>query len=301
MDQRRACLIDAFTTEPLTGNAAGVVPDAAGLDAGRMAAIARELGASETAFVLPSDVADRRLRFFTPAKEVDLCGHATVASHALLREDGVLDVGVHSLKTNAGVLEIELAEDGLVWMTQNPPEVREIGAGDLPYDRVADALGVDVAALSDIGADLPLARATTGLPFLIVPVNFLEHVGKMRPDTTAVEVLSDEFDVAGVYAFTFDTLEAESTLHSRMFAPAAGVPEDPVTGTASGAAAAYLDRFGAIDTAAMRFEQGEFIDRGGRVHVEVDGREVRVGGRAVTAMDGTLLVPPADDDEILEV
>jgi predicted PhzF superfamily epimerase YddE/YHI9 len=78
-----------------------------------------------------------------------------------------------------------------------------------------------------------------------------------------------------------------------------------VTGTASGAAAAYLERFGAIDTDAMTFEQGEFVDRGGRVHVEVpaaptvDG--VRVGGRAVTALDGTLLVPEHDEEEILEV
>jgi PhzF family phenazine biosynthesis protein len=305
MDQRRACLVDAFTTEPLTGNAAGVVSDAAGLNDSQMQAVAAELGASETAFLTPSDEADRRVRYFTPTQEVDLCGHATIASHALLADDGVLNPGEYTLETNAGVLEVEVADDGLVWMTQNPGEVRQIDEGDLGYRRVAEALNVDPAALTDIGADLPLAWASTGLPFLVVPVNFLEHLGKMDPDMGAVEELTAEFDATGVYAFTFDTLEADSTLHGRMFAPGAGVPEDPVTGTASGAAAAYLERFGAIDTDAMTFEQGEFVDRGGRVHVEVpaaptvDG--VRVGGRAVTALDGTLLVPEHDEEEILEV
>ncbi|MFC7226016.1 PhzF family phenazine biosynthesis protein [Salinirubellus salinus] len=307
MDQRRACLVDAFTTEPLTGNAAGVVPDAAGLNDSQLQAVAAELGASETAFLAPSDdpEADRRVRYFTPTQEVDLCGHATIASHALLAEDGILDPGEHTLETNVGVLDVEVTEDGLVWMTQRPAEVEEIDEMDLAYTTVAEALDVDPAALTDIGADLPLARASTGLPFLVVPVNFLEHLGKMDPDPAKVEALTDEFDATGVYAFTFDTLEAESTLHGRMFAPGAGVPEDPVTGTASGAVAAYLDRFGAIDTDEMQFEQGEFVDRGGRVHVQVpaaptvDG--VRVGGRAVTSLDGSLLVPDHEEEEILEV
>jgi PhzF family phenazine biosynthesis protein len=305
MDQRRACLVDAFTTEPLTGNAAGVLPDAEGLNESQMGAVAAELGASETAFLLPSEEADRKVRYFTPTQEVDLCGHATIASHALLAEDGIVDPGEHTLETNGGVIDVEVTDDGVVWMSQHAAEVEEIDEMDLGYGDVADALNVDPAALTDIGADLPLAQASTGLPFLVVPVNFLEHLGKMAPDMAAVEKLTEEFHATGIYAFTFDTLEADSTLHGRMFAPSAGVPEDPVTGTASGAVAAYLDHFAAIETDEMTFEQGEYVDRGGRVHVEVpaaptvDG--VRLGGRAVTAMDGTLLVPDHEEEEILEV
>jgi PhzF family phenazine biosynthesis protein len=305
MDQRRACLVDAFTTEPLTGNAAGVLPDAEGLNESQMGAVAAELGASETAFLLPSEEADRKVRYFTPTQEVDLCGHATIASHALLAEDGIVDPGEHTLETNGGVIDVEVTDDGVVWMSQHAAEVEEIDEMDLGYGDVADALNVDPAALTDIGADLPLAQASTGLPFLVVPVNFLEHLGKMAPDMAAVEKLTEEFHATGIYAFTFDTLEADSTLHGRMFAPGAGVPEDPVTGTASGAVAAYLDHFAAIETDEMTFEQGEYVDRGGRVHVEVpaaptvDG--VRLGGRAVTAMDGTLLVPDHEEEEILEV
>jgi PhzF family phenazine biosynthesis protein len=182
-------------------------------------------------------------------------------------------------------------------MTQNDPEIREV---DVDYDRLGAALGIDPAAMRDVGADLPVAYASTGLPFLVVPVNFLEHVGSADPDMGAVAELGEAFDVAGVYVFTFDTLDADSTLHARMFAPGAGVPEDPVTGTASGAAGAYLDRFGAIDVAEMRFEQGHFLDRGGVVHVRI-GESVRVGGDAVVSLDGRLLVPAAPEDDILEV
>jgi PhzF family phenazine biosynthesis protein len=297
--------VDAFTSEPLTGNAAGVIPDADGLTDLQMGAIATELGASETAFLFSSDEADRKIRYFTPTQEVDLCGHATIASHALLFADNDLAAGTYTLETNTGVLTIELTDDGIVWMSQPPAEVEVLDKRELSYQRVAEVLNVDPASLTDIGADLPVARASTGLPFVIIPVNFLEHLGKMDPDMEAVKTLTNEFDVTGVYAFTFDTLETTSTLHGRMFAPSVGVPEDPVTGTASGAAAAYLDQFEAVDTDNMVFEQGEFLNRGGRVHVEVSAAPtvdgVRVGGHAVITVDGCLLVPERDDSEILEI
>jgi PhzF family phenazine biosynthesis protein len=298
MDTRRALLVDAFTSQPLTGNAAGVVPDADGLATEQMQAIAGELGASETAFFHPSGEADRRVRYFTPTQEVDLCGHATVASHGHLLADGVVEPGTHTLETNVGVLEVEIEPDGRIWMTQDAPEIREV---DVDYDRVADALGIDDAALRDVGADLPLAVATTGLPFLMVPVNFLEHLGNVDPDMAAIEALADAVDATGVYAFTFDALEADSTLHARMFAPGAGVPEDPVTGTASGACGAYLRRFDAFDALpeVMVFEQGDFLDRAGRVFVRARA-EIRVGGRATTALDGRLVVPDTTDDDIIE-
>ncbi|WP_224447569.1 PhzF family phenazine biosynthesis protein [Haloprofundus salilacus] len=298
MNTRRALLVDAFTTEPLAGNAAGVVPDADGLSVEQMQAVARELSVSETAFLHPSASADRRIRYFTPTQEVDLCGHATVAAHAHLFEEGVLDAGVHTLETNVGDLDVEVTEDGVVWMTQSQPTVRPV---DVDYDRASDALGVPVDSLRAVADDLPAAVASTGLPFLVLGVDFLEAMGGATPDTSAVAALADEYDATGVYLFTFDTLAAESTVHARMFAPGAGVPEDPVTGTASGACGAYLRHVGAFDALPeeMQFEQGAFVDRPGRVRVRV-GDAVRVGGRAVTAFDGSLVVPDIEDDEILE-
>lgn len=298
MDARRTLLVDAFTQEPLTGNAAGVVPDADGLSERQMQAVARELGASETAFLLPSDSADRRVRYFTPTTEVDLCGHATIASHAHLHDDHVIEDGEHTLETNVGVLDIVVEPGGRVWMSQDDPVVRTV---DVEPDRVADALGIDETALDVDG--LPLAYATTGLPFLVVPVRLLSDLGGAEPDMEAVDAIAESIDAVGLYAFTFDALEGDSTLHGRMWAPGAGVPEDPVTGTASGAVGAYLRRFDAFDTMpeAMVFEQGHFVDRPGRVFVAI-GEAVKVGGYAATVLDGELSVPDVDDGEdIIEV
>ena len=306
MPPRRMALVDAFTTEPLAGNAAGVIPAADGLSDAQCQAVARELSVSETAFIFASHDADRQVRYFTPTQEVDLCGHATIAAHAWLNTEGELAAGSHTLETAVGVLDIEIAADGTVWMTQDTPTVEP---REIPYDRLADALGVDKATLQDVGAELPVARASTGLAFLIVPVNFLESLGSMTPDLRAIETLSEEHDVAGVYAFTFDTLGSESTLHARMFAPAAGVDEDPVTGTASGACGAYLHDVGASafdePPEEMLFEQGHFMDRGGLVEVRVGHddhgrREVRVGGQAVTSLTGKIEVPEYEDDGIIE-
>ena len=299
MDTCRALLVDAFTTDPLAGNAAGVVPHAEDLSADRMGAVAAELAVSETAFVLPSDDADRRLRYFSPTREVDLCGHATIAAHAHLHEAGAIDPGEHTVETNVGVLDVEVDPDGVVRMTQNRPTVRRVDVG---YDRLGDALGIDPAALRDVGADLPTAVASTGLAFLMVPVNFLTHLSGAAPDDAALEALAGEYDAAGVYAFTFDTLNGDSTLHARAFAPSLGIPEDPATGTAAGACGAYLREVGAFDGEfpdTVIVEQGHFVDRPGRIRVQV-GAEVQVGGRAVTSLDGRLAVPPGDDDDILE-
>ena len=305
METIRVLQVDAFADEPLAGNPAGVVPDADGLTDDQMGAIAAEMAVSETAFLSSSDEADRRIRYFTPSKEVDLCGHATIAAYTHLHEEG-LEAGTTTLEANVGVLEIEVEPDGTVWMEQDRPTVREV---EVDYDRLAEGLGVDRGALEAMAADLPLAVASTGLAFLLVPVAYLSDLGGMEPDMAAIESLCGEVDATGIYAFTFDTLEADSTAHGRMFAPAAGVPEDPVTGTASGALGAYLRRFGALETAegettetggeTLCLEQGHYVDRPGYVRVRTDGA-VRIGGRGVTALEGTLVVPEADGDDILE-
>lgn len=292
-------LVDAFTEVPLAGNAAGVVTEADHLADEQMQAIARELSVSETAFVTQSSDADRGIRYFTPQEEVDLCGHATVATHARLTETGMLDPGTHTLATNVGVIDVEVTDEGVVWMGGDSPTVRPVEIGD---DRLADALGIDEIALSEAGVELPTAVASTGEPFLIVPVTYLQPLLNANPVDAAIDAICDEVGATGIYAFTFDALDPESTLHGRAFASPVGITEDPVTGTASAATGAYLRRmnaFGGELPEEMVFEQGHAMDRPGTVRVRV-GDDVRIGGRAVTALDGDVAVPSIDDDEIVE-
>ncbi|MFB6186759.1 MAG: PhzF family phenazine biosynthesis protein, partial [Halobacteriaceae archaeon] len=113
--------------------------------------------------------------------------------------------------------------------------------------------------------------------------------------------LCDEYDAKGIYAFTFDTLEADSTLHGRCFASPLGITEDPVTGTASGACGGYLKEMDVFDTfpETLKFEQGHFIDRPGFVQVQVNST-VNVGGKAIRVIDGSMTIPETTTEDIIE-
>ncbi|WP_324663199.1 PhzF family phenazine biosynthesis protein [Haloarcula sediminis] len=301
MDTRDVLLVDAFTAEPMAGTPAGVVLDADGLSDDQMAAIAGELGASATAFVFESDRADRRLRFFGPTGELDRSDDAAVAAYGALFERGDLDAGESAMATVGRTRDVEVKPDGTVWVEQGEADIRAVS---LDHDEVADALGIDVATLRDVGADMPMAVADTGEPWLLVPVNYFEHVSRIDADLPAIRALCDRVDAVGLYAFTFDTIAGEATLHGRGFAPGRGVGEVPVTGAAAGACGAYVRREGALDDTIEQVvvEGGHFLDRPGTVSVDTDGLEAWVGGRAVTTMDGSMTVPEADsDDDIIEV
>lgn len=298
MDTRDVLLIDAFAAEPMAGNPTGVVTNADGLSDNQLRGIASELGASATAFVVDSDRADRRLRCFDAESDCDRVEQATVAAHAALYERGALADGEYQVETGGPTIDVEIKPDGTVWLDQGSADNREVG---IDHEDAADALGVDVASLRDVGADLPLAVADTGEPWLVVPVNYFQHLSGLDPDMAAVRALCDRVDAEGVYPFTFDTISGEATLHGRAFRPGTG--EEPVTGSPAGACAAYVRYQGAFDTTIDQIvvEGGHFLDRPGHVRVDTDGLEAWVGGRAVTTMQGSMTVPDDVDDEILEV
>lgn len=283
MRRLEAYKVDAFTTTPFTGNAAGVVPDAKGLTEREMQQVAREMNVSETAFLLPPSVpgADVKLRYFTPTSEIDLCGHATIATFALLDERSRLPKPKLRLETNVGLLDIEV-KDRAVWMASDPIVVEKAPVSDA---EVARLLGTP--SVSDV---LLVKRKL----FALVPS--LKAMEAIEPDLGAIAHLWHQKRVDGFVPVTLETLDKANLTHIRYFLPGLGIDEDPVTGTAHMALAGYLLRLGKLTTPA-RFtgEQGHFCGRAGTVTVEAEGDandpRVRIGGGAVVSLEGHLVLP----------
>ncbi len=297
MDRARYLLVDVFTDRPFGGNQLAVFVEGDRVPEALMQPIAREMNLSETTFVLPPrDAANTlALRIFTPLQELPMAGHPTVGSAFALAVDGRLG-GETELRfeEGVGVIPVELELTGGrpagAWMDQPLPEF-----GPVLEDRQAAArmLGLETADLAD---DLPLEVVSCGLPFLYVPLASLAAVERASLRMDLWWQLLDGFASSHVYLFSRETVDPAATVHARMFAPAAGVPEDPATGSASGPLACYLVRYGLAgdgERAKVRCEQGLEIGRPSRIEVEVwrDGdavRRVRVGGSCVLVGEGSL-------------
>ena len=291
-------IADSFTQTPYAGNPAGVVFPQASLSDAQMLAVAGELHL-ETAFVLPAEgtKADYVVSYYTGVKRIPLCGHDTVALVSVLAQTGrIAPPATLRLVTDVGVLTVAIREDGTVTMEHALPHYGAI----VPAADAADALGLPLNEIEDTG--LPVQVVSTGTPFLIVPVAHRAALSALAPDMTGLIAYGDGLEeyVDGFYVWTADPESTEARVHARCFCPAAGLPEDPVTGTASGALGAYLARHERLmpDTdEVLRFqaEQGQDMGRPGTVDVEItlkDGQaaRVQVSGKAVIVGEGTLRI-----------
>jgi len=291
-------IVDAFTRHPGAGNRAGVMLDAPPLDAEEMMAIARAVSASETAFLLPPSAgADFAMRYFSPAAEVDFCGHATVAAFHLLAETGRIQApGRYVFDCPGGRLEVELEPIGdhhRVWIaTPRAPWEQS----PISLDALMTMLGGTRAMLA---ARLPVMR--TG-PKLLVPMASRQDLWSLAPRWNDLEAKGLAHGIKGFYAFALEAEEPSHVAQGRFFAPAMGVREDPVTGSANGPFAEYLALQGVLKlpvaggTVRARVEQGHAMGKPGQVELEVSGRpgavdRVRVGGVGVTVMQGMLHHP----------
>jgi PhzF family phenazine biosynthesis protein len=284
--------IDAFTTVPFAGNPAGVVLEADGLDEAEMQQIATEMNVSETAFVAaPTAVGTtHRLRWFTPACEVGFCGHATVATvHALLERGRVRHDRI-VFDTIEGPLPVSIARDGegvTIWLEPALPTLTPFAG---PLREVLDALGLEAAA------DWALAVVTSECD-LLVPAPGLRALHALVPDLRRLAALARDARLRGICVVACEGVEPGSLTHARFFAPHYGVAEDPVTGSVHAAVPVWLWEAGRLraggGVARFTAEQGDVLGRPGRVSVELhvvgDGpARVRVGGRAVTVLEGTM-------------
>jgi PhzF family phenazine biosynthesis protein len=266
VDGVRLRTVDSFTDRPFTGNPAAVlVLDEAPSDAW-MAAVARETNVSDTGFVIREELpdADFRLRWFTPAAEVDLCGHATLASAHCLFEDGVS--GPIRFATRSGVLTVSRRPDGALAMdfpAWSPAEI--------------DAQAVVAAAL---GAPVEWTGRTDNEVFLLARLADERSVRNLDPDLTAVS----ELDALAVIATAVADAGQEYDFVSRLFAPKLGIPEDPVTGSSHTVLAPFwAGRLGRTSLVGLQAST-----RSGQVGVELNGDRVTVSGRAITVLDGAL-------------
>jgi len=297
----RFILVDVFTEKPFGGNQLAVFPDAEGIRGAQMQRIARELNFSETVFVLPAKQGSslRNLRIFTPEAEVPFAGHPIVGSVFALEAEGMLPDGVESVvfDLEAGAVPVRLVRDegarrlrSAVMTQQRPVFLGQYHRKDC----VAEALGLRASDLAITG--LPCEVVSTGLPVHIVPVGSLDAVRRIRLNPQKLAEIQDALGFSDLFVFTFDTEEAESTVHCRMFAPTFGIPEDSATGSASGSLGAYLVQHRAVQVepiTRITTEQGLEMRRPGRVLVEVETEggaisAVRVGGAAVVVGEGLI-------------
>lgn len=270
----------SFAKDNMGGNLAGVVLDADHLSDAQMLNIANQVGFSETAFVHKSNKATFKVRFFTPNSEVDLCGHATIATFSLLRSRGLIGNGIFSQETKAGILNITVDHDN-VYMNQILPKYYDI----LDKAEIADSLNL---SSNDFLTNLPAQIVSTGLKDVIVAVKSIKILSSIHPDFEKISELSKKYNIIGYHVFSLET-KFGSTAHCRNFAPLYDINEESATGTSNGALACYLYNYGVIikeRSSELVFEQGYSIGKPSEILVRLKIKkdkisEVLVGGTAI--------------------
>jgi trans-2,3-dihydro-3-hydroxyanthranilate isomerase len=319
--------LDVFTDRAFTGNPLAVFPEAEGLTDEQMLKIAREMNLSETVFVLKPESlqqtvnskqqADdtppkplRRLRIFTPAREIPFAGHPVVGTWNALAREGIVptpesgsgwtrihhEVGIGILPVD---IEFKNGEPVQVVMTQGKFEIVDEIDDWHEQAEIARALGRD---REDLDESLPIQIISTGIPSLAVPIRSLADLRHCRVNAALVAEITTRIGATGCHAFSRETIEiGESRAHARFFAPANNISEDPATGSASGALGAYLVHHGVsgVEPRGGKFqfviEQGDFMNRPSRINIEITGKTgsiegVRVGGPSMIVARGEVYV-----------
>lgn len=261
--------VDVFTARPFYGNPVAVVLGAEGLDPEAMQRIACWTNLSETTFVLKSDAADYRLRIFTPRHELPFAGHPTIGSAHAALESGFIEKK-RQIRQECGAGILDLTIEGEAIFVRGPQARIADVRGTLPY--AAKLLRIDVGPVWIVGEVVDAAK-----------------LAALAPDMDALARFTLDREATGVTLFAASG-ETDNAIHVRSFAPAHGVPEDPVCGSGNLSVAAYLRETNQLGRFGARYvaRQGMQLGRDGRVSVRIEDDGIRIGGRAVTCVDGVL-------------
>jgi PhzF family phenazine biosynthesis protein len=284
--------VDVFTTLPFKGNPVAVVLDAAGLSTEQMQQIASWTNLSETTFILPvtAEGADYHVRIFTPGSELPFAGHPTIGTAHALLEAGMIaaKAGVLVQQCEAGLIKltVEHDEDGARWI-----------AFDLPPPSIT---ALDPGQVAELEAILGTAFEKDTLPHLvdvgprwvIAQLSTAQAVLDVQPDLQRMKVQDSKGRHTGVVIFGKHSPGKQAGIEVRAFAPAHGIGEDPVCGSGNGAVAAYIRHTGQTSAFGSAFlaAEGEKVGRAGLLRLSISDEAIRVGGNAMTRIDGHLTV-----------
>jgi len=269
--------VDVFTDTPFLGNPVAVVIGADNLDTQTMQRIARWTNLSETTFLLKSTKADYRLRIFTPRQELPFAGHPTLGSAHAAQESGFVSRKERLVQEcGAGLIELSVEPDGRIFL-RGPKAKAEAVKERIPSIPLAPASAV--------------MKIDVGPVWVVAEVSDAAALAALKPDMTALAEWSESLRVTGVTVFA-PSDDSASKIHVRSFAPAHGIPEDPVCGSGNLSVAVFLRENGLLERFGKAYlaRQGMQLGRDGRVSVRVHPDPIEIGGHAVTCVDGTLSV-----------
>jgi trans-2,3-dihydro-3-hydroxyanthranilate isomerase len=288
--------VDAFTDRPLGGNPCAILFDTDGMPDATMQAVAKEMNLSETSFVRKSTVADFGVRYFTPAEEIPLAGHPTIATTFGLVETGRLkltgDITRITLEMKAGIIPVEIfSEKGKIQrivMTQIRPKF----LATYTAETVMPAFGL---AAQDALPGVPIQTVSTGTPQIMIPVRDRDALRRIVMDIPKYASLRENGDFFSPHLFCVGGVTEDGDTFARHFGVPPDTLEDPFTGSATGGMAAYLWRYGLLEKPEFIAEQGHWMGRPGHGFVEVTGprkdiASVKVGGNAALVVRGEVVL-----------
>lgn len=245
----------AFCKDETGGNKAGVVLYENGLTNDEKKKIAKIVGYAETAFVTETPEADFKIEYFTPAEEVPLCGHATIATFGVLKYLNNLDKDSYTIETKSGILNINLKENK-IFMEQNIPVFYE----ELSYKEIRKSFDIDC-----INKNIPIQIVSTGLKDILIPIKNEEVLWQLKPNFEYITEISKKYNVVGMHLYTF----SNDKVMCRNFAPLYDVNEESATGTSNCALAGLLFKKLNIKKDIYSFEQGYSLKAPSQIIVKV--------------------------------